>query len=367
MKRPIPLRELSVINKPKSLVKHQAARAKPAPKPPSSAHASSWSNLRSLLAKVGFKRGYLRDTILPSWWEESVLGSKNGFLETVGIIHQRTGLPLEALIHGQVPAFSVGSGVRFKRTKGLTESEIRGAHTLARQVAETVAEFYQDDFVAAYPRAEEIHLNLKSRGTAPWVELEDVLAFCGQVGIPVLFVDQFPAGFKKPDGLAICSRTGRSVIVLCRRISRPAWMLFTLAHELGHVVLGHVPKGGVLVDGDITEQTEEKEEREANAFASIVLTGQDDLGLHSSGKTNASSLARAAQEFARKYRVSPGVACLNWGRNTGHWREANGAVKILEGKKDAIEIVKRLGTPGLESASVPTDIAEWLRRMGVGI
>jgi len=361
------MRELSVINKPKSQVKPRAARAKPAPKCPSSAHGSSWSNLRRLLAAGGFKRSYLCQTVLPSWWEESVLGSKNGFLETVGIIHQRTGLPLEALIHGQVPVFTVGSGVRFKRTKGLTEPEIRGAHTLARQVAETVTEFYHDDFVPTYPPAEEIHLNLKSRGASPWVELEDVLAFCGEVGIPVLFVDQFPAGFKKPDGLAICSRTGRPVIVLCRRNSRPAWMLFTLAHELGHVVLGHVPEGGVLVDGDITAQTEEKEEREANAFASIVLTGQDDLGLHSSGKMNASSLARAAREFARKYRVSPGVACLNWGRSTGHWLEANGAVKILEGKKNAIEIVKKLGTPGLESASVPLDVAEWLKRMGVGI
>jgi hypothetical protein len=350
------MRRSTVTNKQKSHAKRQAVAVK-----------GSWKDLRDLLVPVGFKRSYLEDTILPSWWEESVLSSRNGFLETLGIIHQRTGLSLEALVHGRVPAFSCAGGVRFKRTKGLAESEIRGAHTLARQVAETVAEFYRKDHVPTYPTAEQIHLSLKASGTSPWVELEDVLTFCGDVGIPVLFVDHFPAGFKKPDGLAIRSKTGRPVIVLCRRSSRPAWMLFTLAHELGHIVLGHVPKGGVWVDGDITAESEEKEERDANVFASIVLTGHDDLGLHSSGKMNACSLACAAKEFARKYRVSPGVACLNWGRNTGHWQEANGAVKILEGNKDAIEIVRRLGTRGLDSGSLPPDVAEWLAKMGVGV
>jgi hypothetical protein len=95
----------------------------------------------------------------------------------------------------------------------------------------------------------------------------------------------------------------------------------------------------------------------------VLLTGKPDLGLSSHGPVNAGMLARSAQDFARRYRVSPGVAALNWGFNTGNWPVANGAVKILEGNQDALEMIRRSASSGLDWESVSEDASEWLERM----
>lgn len=352
----------------KSLPRKKAvARRKTASKTYCPPKGDSWRRLREGLAVAGIKRKYLREVILPSWWDEAVLETPNGFLETVAIIRQRTGLPMEGMLRGAEVAFPSGRGIRFKRSKGLSEADVRGAHTLARQVAETVAEYYEGPCLEKFPALETIHARLKESGSADWVELPDVLRFCVEVGIPVLHINNFPNGFKKPDGMAVRTKSGRPVIVLFKRSSRPSWMVFTLAHELGHLLRGHVPEGGAFVDGNLADDGDETEEREANEAASIILTGQADLGLHSSGPMTATSLAQAARIFAGKYRIAPGVACLNWGRNTGNWPVASGAVKILEGSADAISMVSKGGTVGLDLNALPDDVAEWLRRMGVGI
>jgi hypothetical protein len=195
------------------------------------------------------------------------------------------------------------------------------------------------------------------------VTLEDLLNYCWEIGIPVVHTSKFPIGTRKPDGMAVCSQDGRPVIVLCKDSQRPAWLVFILAHELGHIALGHVPKGGAVVDGNLEAASGEEEERQANEFASVLLTGKPDLGLSFHGPLQAGMLARKAQEFARRYRISPGVAALNWGFNTGNWPVANGAVKILEGTQNALEIIRRSAASGLDWDSLSEDTTEWLECM----
>lgn len=325
--------------------------------------APSWTGLCTSLRGLGFKRGYLQGTVLPSWWEPEVVKTRNGFLETAMLIHQRTGLPLAPLFEGRAEPPAAKSNVRFKKSKGVTEDAVRTAHIIARQVAETVAANTLLPIPGTLPGAAELHSLLKDRGRHPWVTLEDLLGYCRDIGIPVVQTSEFPTGARKPDGMAVCAQDGRPVIVLCKESQRPAWMVFILAHELGHIALNHVPKGGAVIDGDLQSASGEEEERQANEFASVLLTGKPDLGLSSHGTINASSLARAAQAFALRYRISPGVAALNWGFNTQNWPVANGAVKILEGKQDAMEMIHRSTASGLDWDSISEDTAEWLERM----
>ena len=323
----------------------------------------SWKDFCQSLSKLGFKPDYLNRTVLPSWWEPEVVKTRNGFLETAMLIHCRTGLPLAPLFAGRAEPATAEPNVRFKKSKGVTEDAVRTAHLIARQVAETVAEHTQVSFQGDLPSAADLHSLLKDRGRQSWVTLEDLLDYCREIGIPVVHTSAFPSGARKPDGMAVCSREGRPVIVLCKASQRPAWMVFILAHELGHIALGHVPEGGAVVDGNLESASGEEEERQANEFASVLLTGKPDLGLSSHGPMTASSLARAAQEFARRYRISPGVAALNWGFNTGNWPVANGAVKILEGNQNALEMIQRSTASGLDWDSLSEDAAEWLESM----
>lgn len=349
---------------PKTLVRSGLSRSKGKPvKGVSTSNMPPWKGLCQSLSELGFKRSYLNGTILPSWWEPEVVKTRNGFLETAMLIHRRSGLPLEPLFSGRAEAAAVQPGVRFKKSKGVSEDTVRTAHVIAKQVAMAVAANMQLPIPSDFPSAADLHIQLKNRGHQPWVTLEDLLEYCWGLGIPVIHTSRFPTGTRKPDGMAVRSQDGRPVIVLCKESQRPAWMVFILAHELGHIALGHVPKGGAVVDGNLEATSGEEEERQANDFASVLLTGKPDLGLSSHSPMQAGILATAAQQFARRYRVSPGVAALNWGFNTGHWPVANGAVKILEGKQDALEIIQCSTTRGIDWASLSEDTAEWLQCM----
>jgi Zn-dependent peptidase ImmA (M78 family) len=71
----------------------------------------------------------------------------------------------------------------------------------------------------------------------------------------------------------------RSVIVL--KDSRPfaAFWLFDLAHELGHVALGHIRDRGVVdIDSPIPQKSTDAQEDAANQFAlKLLLPGHSDL------------------------------------------------------------------------------------------
>ena len=64
------------------------------------------------------------------------------------------------------------------------------------------------------------------------------------------------------------------MIVLCRHTKHAAWLLFILAHELGHLALDHVPNEGVLIDEGLDKNSTDAEEQQANAFAIELLTGR---------------------------------------------------------------------------------------------
>lgn len=256
-----------------------------------------------------------------------------------------------------------GTNVKFKKAAGVTETEVRACHTIAQQAAEAIASTITTPWSLNLPAAEELHAVLKQQGAKPWVSLEDMVTWCWKHGIPVIHVNNFPRECTKPDGMAVRTSSGRPVVVLCKNSPRPAWQIFILAHELGHIALGHVPEGGVVVDSKLETETEESDEVDANRFAVTVLTGRPDFGLLSRGKMYPNLLAQQARQFANSYRVSPGVVALNWGFQTKDWGTANGAVKLLEEREDAFKIIQAAGVEAVDWESLSSDGCEWMERM----
>lgn len=125
----------------------------------------------------------------------------------------------------------------------------------------------------------------------------------------------------------------RPVVALASRRDGPPWLAFHLAHELGHILLGHVVAGAeVLADGGLDKRSDDEYEQAADRFACEVLTGAPD-GLHFKPTygLRGRGLARLASEFVKQNRlpVDPGVLCLCYCRTADRWGVAQDALEEL--------------------------------------
>jgi len=107
---------------------------------------------------------------------------------------------------------------------------------------------------------------------------------------------------------------GRPVIVLMKQEAHPDWMLFILAHEVGHIACGHLEPvdGAAVVDEHVEDGAGivDAQEDDANAFAADLLVG-DHGQLQFTKLIKAEPMADEAIKFGRRYSISPGHAILN--------------------------------------------------------
>jgi Zn-dependent peptidase ImmA (M78 family) len=319
--------------------------------------------LRTRLSAAGVKRSFLDRIVLPGWWEDSLAENPGGFREAAAFVCARLGFSMASLLDSeQRLAFANPGPVKYKKSSGVKDGEVclatHYALGLARSVAST---FHEAPPAGAVPTPEEWRIELLARSERPWVCLRHILKSSWDLGIPVLHLRNLPAGAKKPD--ALTTMVGdRPVIVVLNARKSPSWIAFIVAHELGHIHLKHLKAGQTLVDEKIEKQSDEKDEGQANDFASRLLTGHSDLGLSSSRRLGAKQLAEAARTFGKNYRISPGVAALNFGFTTGEWALANGAVSILEEGEDAGSDLKQAMDDHLDLEALSDDLREWITR-----
>lgn len=80
---------------------------------------------------------------------------------------------------------------------------------------------------------------------------------------------ELPPFAKQTDGMTFYA--GDSPIILFDRSKPPGRVRFTVAHELGHLILGHVSPGQVTTMNREPEKTDSPLERAANQFAARLL------------------------------------------------------------------------------------------------
>ena len=319
--------------------------------------------LRARLSAAGVKRKFLNEVVLPSWWEDSLAMSSGGFREAASYICAHLGFRLAGLLDAsQELAFVHQAGVKYKKAKGVSEEDVCLATHYAMGVARAVTTAYVDQPPAvAVPAPQAWRQTLLATSDRPWVCLRHILKATWELGIPVIHLRNLPAGAKEPDALTTMIGD-RPVIVVMNGRKSPSWIAFIIAHELGHIHRGHLKPGQTLVDEKIETQVEDKDELEANEFAAILLTGQSDLGLHSTRNLGPPQLAAQALAFGKKYRVAPGVAALNYGFTTGGWAVANGAVALLEKGDDAGVDLRAALAAHVDPDQVTEDSWEWISR-----
>jgi hypothetical protein len=168
------------------------------------------------------------------------------------------------------------------------------------------------------------------------------------------------------DGLASMQNSHYG-IVLSKNARHSAWLLFILAHELGHILRGHISQDGVVVDQEVdrTNVTDE-EERAANAFALELLSGNPTLEVIPVGyKVSAHSLARAALDAGTHEQIDPGHLVLNCAYQMGGktFAIANAALNLLEPQADAVGVVRSTMLGHLDKTKLPVDTYEFVLRI----
>jgi IrrE N-terminal-like domain len=323
------------------------------------------SRLYGRLSRAGLSRQYVRSAALPGWWDDEIASNPAGYAHGLLLLSRHLGLDLSSLQDETAPVRLREFGpCKYKKRDDVSEDELAMCRMMATRAAQLAAEAMElpPQTVPASPA--EIRQTILDSG-AKWVGLPELLNYCWSIGSPVLHLDHFPPNARRPDGFAARVH-GRPVVILCVRKKHPAWQLFILAHELGHIARGHIVDDGALLDDRVDEESPDAEEMEANTFAIELLTGSPNRQFRASERwPNAQELAKEGQRIGHMHMIDPGHVVLNYAHTMGpdFFAVANAALKRLEPHADAIGTIRAILADRLDWSRLPEDSSEFLMRV----
>ncbi len=290
----------------------------------------STADLKLRLRDFGLSDGAI-SAAWPRWWSEDAEDSPSARAELRFSIARRLGLDARSLLGDEgEPRFVWHEEARFKHLSGEGELERAGITSFGRAIASVLLHASPPSAVGiAGLSAREMRDAILNAG-APFVTLLDLLSLSWSVSVPVAHLRVFPWPQKRMAAMTV--RVGNRWAVLLGKDSfYPATIAFYLAHELGHIALGHIAQDQQIVDLDedtSAAEGEDAEEQEADAFALELLTGrpQPTVLPTGTGQVHGRALAHAALESASALQIEPGTLALCFGFSTGDWRTANASL-----------------------------------------
>jgi Zn-dependent peptidase ImmA (M78 family) len=327
------------------------------------------NDLYERLEAAGLTRHYVKQRVLPDWWDDRIARNPVGMQQAYGYVSKHSGLALHRLRDetASLKPSEGTEGVRLKARDGVPRGELSWATSLSFRASEMAAHAMENSYQPVEDAA-HIRESILADGQ-DWVGFEALLDFCWNAGIPVLQVDHFPQGAQKMAGMAVAVNE-HPVIVLSKRHKHEAWLAFICAHELGHIARGHLSEGELLTDEKLDLSSgNEREEQEADDFAVALLAG--DARFVSEGFTlDAERLAETALDMASEHEIAPGVMVLNYvwylnqERDGNYFPLANAALNALYPEAaDAQDTVRRKMAERFPFGNLPEESAQFLRRL----
>jgi len=302
------------------------------------------------LQAAGYPRAYVTK-LLPDWWDNSLLKTSAGAFQFALILKQRLGLEVNFGQDGNLAIEPRAAYASFKHRASTSADELNVAASLgvalARLAVFAVRERYQD--LPTNPQA--LYAMVCERSGRQCVDFEGLLDLCWAHGIPVLFLKEMPKNTKRMIGMAAMI-DGRPAILLGFNYIQHSKQLFVLAHELAHILCGHVQNNGVLVDEDIADVSEglegraqvrrDDQEREADIFAlSLIRNGQMDVVRSMRRLASAATLAVEAMTLGNQTGIDKGHLILSYAKEHDDWIRANQALNFIEQRIGAIELLQQ--------------------------
>ena len=300
------------------------------------------------------------DAVWPAWWSKDAEGSASASTELRFTVARRLGLSPASLFEDG-PEFVWRDDARFKNLGELNTHEAAVLASFCVGVgSHLLAAHERDRSVQPLPPAQSLRAFIL-QDTAT-VNLASLLVLCWTIGIPVVQLRLFP--LRQKGMHAVATRAGERYAVLIGRESRyRAQVCFWLAHELGHIALGHIREACALLDvEDPADHEGDEEERAADAYALELLTGSASPDIEISTQAySATQLASAVNREAPVHTIDPAVLALCAAHLDGNWQAAFGALKILQDEDDVPTRINELAVTQLDLEYLSVDNAQFLR------
>lgn len=298
------------------------------------------------LAALGYPRPFVKK-ILPAWWDQSAAGTSAGALEYALMLRDRLGLRSSFNPEGALQIESDVPGARFKK-RTTTDLPALATSTRLGSAVSRMALRAAPPPIPLPTDPDAIHRAVAALAGGAAVTLEWLTRYCWRCGIPVVYLQMLPGKAAKMAGMVI-RHHGRFAIVLAHAYRENARQAFIVAHELGHIVLGHLAEDGVFVD-EAVETVEETlrwqdtdtEEQAADAFALRVLRGNMNVSEVASLGVTPATLAARASVATRDSTVDPAHLVLSYAYTSRDWKTATQAMRFLPGSVDAPSVLHRV-------------------------
>lgn len=245
-------------------------------------------------------------------------------------IARKFGLDPRSLLESDKPTFVWNDEAKFKHLKGETESERSAISGYGISIGRfLIAGSWEGRSIEG---ADARDLRGSILANKRFIEFQDLLGLCWGVGIPVIYLRVFPLSAKRMCAMSI-NFENRFAIMLAKDSEYPAPISFYLAHELGHIALGHVQHGGAFVDLSdslSSREIKDSEEREADRYAMELLTGSSELTINTSSvRISAKDLAENVLNTGPQVGIEPGMLALCFGYSSKQWASVNAAMKLI--------------------------------------
>lgn len=318
--------------------------------------------LRARLTRAGFQ-GLAVDAAWPKWWTEEAEASPSARAELRFSLARKLGLEPNSLLEDASEPRFVWKDAKFKNLSAETAQEKAALVSFGIAIGAVLSASCRTPFVLGGTSASNLRRSILSTKTS-YVRLIDLLSTCWAVGVPVVHLRVFPFSQKRMAGMAVGTRNA-AAILLGKDSEFPPHIAFYLAHEIGHVALGHVPNNSAIVDleehDDKPVSGDDEEEVAADRYALELLTGSPEPAVLPESTYNASELARVSLRVSKEVGIEPGTLALCFGYSTNDWATANAAMRnIYSERKPVWREVNRVAVSQLDTDSLPEDFRHYL-------
>lgn len=321
------------------------------------------AQLRRELRQTGLTARAI-DAAWPEWWSSDAESSVSAAAELRFTLARRLGLSPASLFEGP-PKFVWRDEAKFKRLSTAADIERAAISSFGIALGRMLMNATPEPQAELPPSGETIRTAILQ--SSPYVNLTDVLAACWAFGIAVVHAEVLPLRYKRMTAMSV-SMQGRHSIILGRVSKFEAQLAYTIAHELGHIALGHITSTSAVVEmGDplTNSQRLDQEEIAADEFALELLTGsKHPVVIATEDNFTATQLANAALRASPVGRINPGVLALCLGHSTGQWDKAFGALKVLFPNDSILShSINDLALQQLSLDTIPSESATYIRRV----
>lgn len=283
-------------------------------------------HLYNKLKNAGFTRQYIKKS-LPDWWDDSIADTLSGKQYAALFLSKIFCITYSSLIDNSSDVeFNFVGNHRYKHSVNIEENRLN----VSTAMAYTAARIASENFNIAFDH--EVELNWQTvraeiLANNECVDLQSLVSYCHSIGIPIVFLQNIPKNSVKMDGIAL-KISNRPVIILTRT-RKYGYLLFDLAHELGHIAKGHLNDSNIHIDKKIESEATDSLEVEANKYAFGLLGGKETLQISSKSNLNPKELYHASKTFGADKNIDPTHVVLNYAYVKKQWPIAMKTLSML--------------------------------------